>query len=75
MPDLAYVYIMASTYKRLYIGMTSEIELRVSQHKSGRYPDSFTSKYRIDRLVHVERFGMVEDAIAPRGSAEEMVTN
>jgi putative endonuclease len=64
MPDSAYVYILASTYKRLYIGVTSEIELRVLQHKNGRYPDSFTSKYRIDRLVHLERFGMVEDAIA-----------
>jgi putative endonuclease len=64
MPDQAYVYITASTYKRLYIGVTSEIELRVLQHKNGRYPDSFTSRYRIDRLVHLERFGMVEDAIA-----------
>jgi putative endonuclease len=54
---------MASTYKRLYIGITSDVELRVQQHKNGRYPDSFTSKYRIDRLVHLERFGLVEDAI------------
>ena len=64
MVDQAYVYIMASTYKHLYIGVTSEIELRVLQHKHGRYPDSFTSKYCIDKLVYFERFGMIEDAIA-----------
>ncbi|QNI37153.1 GIY-YIG nuclease family protein [Edaphobacter albus] len=64
MPDLAYVYIMSSTYRVLYIGVTSEIELRILQHKNGRYPDSFTSRYKIDRLVHLERFGMIEDAIA-----------
>ena len=74
MHDLAYMYIMASTYKRLYIGMTTEIELRVLQHKNGRYPDSFTSKYRIDRLVYFERFGMVEDAIAG-DTVEEMVSD
>jgi putative endonuclease len=64
MPDLAYVHIMASSYKHLYIGVTSEIEIRIWQHKEGRYPDSFTSRYRIDRLVYFERFVMIEDAIA-----------
>ncbi|WP_260703078.1 GIY-YIG nuclease family protein [Edaphobacter flagellatus] len=64
MSDQAYVYIMASTFKRLYIGITSEIERRVLQHKEGRYADSFTSKYKIDRLVYFERFGMIENAIA-----------
>jgi putative endonuclease len=64
MVDQAYVYIMASTYKRLYVGVTSEIELRVLQHKNGRYPESFTSRYKIDRLVYFERFGMIDDAIA-----------
>jgi putative endonuclease len=64
MPNLAYAYIMASTYKHLYVGVTSEIEIRVRQHKEGRYPDSFTSRYRIDRLVYFERFVMIDDAIA-----------
>ena len=62
-PDQAYVYIMSSSFKHLYIGVTSEIELRVRQHKQGRYPDSFTSRYKIDKLVHLERFGMIENAI------------
>ena len=64
MSGIAYVYILASTYKRLYIGVTSEIELRIKQHKECRFPGSFTSRYRIDRLVHFERFAMIEEAIA-----------
>ena len=64
MVDQACVYIMASTFKHLYVGVTSEIELRVLQHKNGRYPDSFTSRYKIDSLVHFERFGMIDNAIA-----------
>jgi putative endonuclease len=64
MVDQAYVYILASTYKHLYIGVTSEIESRIRQHKEKAHPDSFTARYRIDRLVHLEHFAMIDDAIA-----------
>jgi putative endonuclease len=46
MPEQAYVYIMASSFQRLYIGITTEIEVRISQHENGWYPDSFTSRYK-----------------------------
>jgi putative endonuclease len=64
MPDLAYVYIMASSFQRLYIGITTEIEVRVSQHKNGTYPNSFTSRYKINKLVYFERFPEIPEAIA-----------
>jgi putative endonuclease len=64
MVDQGYVYILASTYKHLYVGVTSEIESRIRQHKDKTHPDSFTARYRIDRLVHLERFAMIDDAIA-----------
>ncbi len=64
MKELAYVYIMSSTFKRTYIGVTSEIEVRVKQHKQGSFPDSFTSRYHIDALVYLERFSSITDAIA-----------
>ena len=64
MPEIAYVYIMSSSFQKLYIGITTEIEVRVAQHKNGAYEHSFTSKYRIDKLVYLERFGTVVDAIA-----------
>ena len=64
MPDQAYVYIMASSFQRLYIGITTEIEALVSQHKNGTYPNSFTSRYKINKLVYFERFAMVPEAMA-----------
>ena len=64
MPEQAYVYIMASSFQRLYIGITTEIEVRVSQHKNGSHSGSFTSRYKIDKLVYIERFAMVSEAIA-----------
>ena len=64
MPEQAYVYIMASSFQKLYIGITTEIEVRVSQHKNGTYPNSFTSRYKINKLVYFERFALVPEAIA-----------
>jgi len=64
MVEQAYVYIMASSFQRLYIGITTEIEVRISQHKNGSYPDSFTSRYKINKLVYFERFAMIPEAIA-----------
>ena len=61
---IAYVYILSGDSKRLYIGVTTEIEVRILQHKTNRFPDSFTARYNIKRLVYFERFGDIHEAIA-----------
>ena len=60
----AYVYILSSGFKHLYIGVTSALESRIRGHKNGRYPGSFTERYHIDQLVYFERFGDIRSAIA-----------
>ena len=55
-----FVYIMASKSRRLYIGMTSNLEQRVFQHKA-KGIEGFTEKYNIDRLVYFAETG---DAVA-----------
>ncbi len=64
MIEFGYVYILASGFKHLYIGMTSHLELRVGQHKDGTYPCSFTERYNIKQLVYFERFAEMQTAIA-----------
>jgi putative endonuclease len=64
MPEQAYVYIMASSFQRLYIGITTEIEIRVAPHKNGSFPGSFISRYKINKLVYFERFAKIPEAIA-----------
>jgi putative endonuclease len=59
----AYVYIVASKLKVLYIGVTTELEVRVFEHKSHAYP-GFTAKYNVDQLVYFERFQDIQRAIA-----------
>jgi len=58
-----YVYILASKGNRLYIGVTSELMIRVKKHKNRACPDSHTARYNIDQLAYYEVFGRIEEAI------------
>ncbi|HEY9869837.1 MAG TPA: GIY-YIG nuclease family protein [Candidatus Obscuribacterales bacterium] len=58
-----YVYILTNKSQTLYVGVTSDLERRIRQHKSRLVP-GFTAKYNITRLVHYEEFTSVHDAIA-----------
>jgi putative endonuclease len=60
----AFVYIMSNDWRVLYTGITTDLATRVAQHKSGHHPDSFTSRYRLDKLVYFETFGSITAAIA-----------
>ena len=57
------VYIMASgTHGTLYIGVTSDLLRRFSQHREGVH-DGFTKRYRVTRLVWLEWHDSIEAAI------------
>jgi putative endonuclease len=47
----------------LYIGITNNITLRLHQHRYGDV-EGFAKRYRLNRLVWVEHFRNVNDAIA-----------
>ncbi len=57
------VYLFASKSRRLYIGVTSNLERRLFEHKE-KLVDGFTKRYNIDRLVHFEQTADVLSAIA-----------
>ncbi|WP_297098713.1 GIY-YIG nuclease family protein [uncultured Draconibacterium sp.] len=61
----SYVYILSNAGNSvLYVGITSDLTQRMQQHKSGFFKNSFTSKYRINKLVYYELFQDITDAIA-----------
>ena len=58
-----YVYILANKYKgTLYIGVTSNLPKRVSEHKNDLV-EGFTKKYQVHRLVYYEVHEDVHEAI------------
>ena len=57
------VYILASRSRNLYTGMTGDLQKRMAEHRCGLVR-GFTTRYRVFRLVYLEQFGDVRDAIA-----------
>ena len=59
-----YVYIMSNkTRTVLYIGVTSDLETRVYQHRKG-IGSKFTQRYQCKYLIYFELFDHIESAIA-----------
>ena len=59
---LYFVYILASHSRRLYVGVTNDLRLRVWQHRARQV--QFTARYSITSLVHFDTTGDVKAAIA-----------
>ena len=58
-----FVYILAGKPNgTLYVGVTSDIVRRVHQHRTGEGSD-FVEQYDVTRLVHLEPFDDIEQAI------------
>ncbi|WP_316771022.1 GIY-YIG nuclease family protein [Pedobacter frigiditerrae] len=58
------VYIMTNYNKTvLYIGVTSDLFSRILEHKSGKYPDSFSARYQLKYCVYYESIFTIEEAI------------
>ncbi len=56
-----YVYLLASHSRRLYVGITNNLLLRVAEHREGL--SHFTARYRMTRLAYYECTGNVMSAI------------
>ena len=58
-----WVYIMSSKSRRIYTGMTNDLQRRVTEHKAVEL-HGFTQRYKINRLVYYETFHYVGNAIS-----------
>jgi putative endonuclease len=59
------VYIMTNRHRTvLYVGVTSNLDKRIADHRAGIHPSSFTRKYNVDRLVYFELGKDIRSAIA-----------
>lgn len=59
-----HLYILASIGRVLYVGVTGRFENRLAEHRACVDPESFTSRYNVNRLVYCEEYTRVSDAIA-----------
>ena len=59
-----FTYIMSNKSRRVYVGATSELQVRVFKHKKGWYEGSFTARYCFDMLVYFEEYSHPSEALA-----------
>ena len=57
-----YVYLLSNEFGTLYVGVTSDLERRVWEHKQ-KLVKGFTKDYQISRLVYFEETNDVRIAI------------
>jgi putative endonuclease len=63
MLESCHLYILSSSSRCLYVGVTRNLIRRWLQHRDGR-GSAFCAKYRIRRLVYVEACARLTDGIA-----------
>ena len=57
-----FIYILTNSSGTLYTGVTSNLERRLHEHRSGTVPD-FTQRYHINRLVFFEKAINAQSAV------------
>lgn len=59
-----YVYIITNKVNTtLYIGVTSNIEKRIFEHKN-HLVKGFSDRYNLEKLIYLEEYASIKDAIA-----------
>ena len=64
MPNSFWVYMVTNwTNEVLYIGMTNNLERRLSEHKASKVK-GYTQRYNLNKLVYQENYATATEAIA-----------
>ena len=62
--NIYYIYILTNQFNTvLYVGVTNNITKRSFEHRVGLL-EGFTKKYRVKKLVYLEEYNDIQEAIA-----------
>ena len=59
-----FVYILCNEHRTtLYTGVTADLQVRISEHRTKQYPTSFSARYNCTLLVYYCYYDSIEAAI------------
>lgn len=61
---------MANTHRTTYVGVANDLERRVWEHKT-HFHEGFTKRYNCIKLVHIEEYPGIDDAIGREKQLKE----
>lgn len=47
----------------IYVGVTSNLQVRIWQHQNKFYPNTFSARHKLNKLIYYEHFPSIEEAI------------
>jgi putative endonuclease len=60
----AWVYILTNKHHTtFYVGITNNLVTRLWEHRTKRHVGSFTAKYNLDKIIYLESFVVITEAI------------
>src|SRR5687768_5462141 len=60
-----WVYILTNQrHTVLYVGVTSDLVVRIQEHRQKLFPRSFTARYNVEKLIYYRSYDRIELAIA-----------
>ena len=60
----AFVYILTNKHHTtLYVGVTTNLSVRLWEHQTKQDPRSFTARYNVTKLIYYESFNSIDAAI------------
>lgn len=64
MLPVAFVYILTNKINTvLYVGMTTDVRIRLWEHREKINPKRFTARYNVSKLIYYEPYQSVEEAV------------
>jgi putative endonuclease len=67
-----FIYILGNERPTLYIGVTSDLQKRLWEHKN-KFVDGFTKKYNLNKLLYYEVLDDIEQAIIREKQLKNML--
>jgi len=65
MSKIGYVYLITNAHNNvIYVGVTSELKVRIKKHRDKHYPNAFSARYNLYKLVYFEIIDNMSEAKA-----------